>query len=374
MEATVFPADGRQEQYTRGLAHRWGGRGRRGGLSAKSACPVITTNWGAATDVGLVRHENQDAFIAQMPLFVVADGMGGHAAGALASTLAVGEFSSLQAAGVPTVEAVARSIDDANCRIRAEAAISSGADGMGTTVVGLALVSDHDQELWLVFNVGDSRLYRLWEDNLTQITTDHSEVQELVEAGAITSEAARRHPDRNVITRAVGISDELVADFWLRQPEPGERFLLSTDGLTGEVADEDIRRVLMAEADPSVAATRLVERALAMGGHDNVTAVVVDVIAAQELLGQEEGDTARSRPARGRDIPPRQLEETEPVPLTLIDSVPIAVRGSVGHAGDIRADSGTPTPPPQAMIDEVPGDGAPPRGGQTVESDRERKR
>ncbi|MDA8359113.1 MAG: protein phosphatase 2C domain-containing protein [Actinomycetota bacterium] len=335
---------------------------------------MITTNWGAATDVGLVRHENQDAFIAQMPLFVVADGMGGHAAGALASTLAVGEFSSLQAAGVPTVEAVARSIDDANCRIRAEAAISSGADGMGTTVVGLALVSDHDQELWLVFNVGDSRLYRLWEDNLTQITTDHSEVQELVEAGAITSEAARRHPDRNVITRAVGISDELVADFWLRQPEPGERFLLSTDGLTGEVADEDIRRVLMAEADPSVAATRLVERALAMGGHDNVTAVVVDVIAAQELLGQEEGDTARSRPARGRDIPPRQLEETEPVPLTLIDSVPIAVRGSVGHAGDIRADSGTPTPPPQAMIDEVPGDGAPPRGGQTVESDRERKR
>jgi len=254
---------------------------------------MISTNWGVATDTGLVRPDNQDALLAQMPIFVVADGMGGHAAGAVASSLAIGEFRALTSTGFqPTVEAVARAIDSANERIAAEAAARNVSEGMGTTIVGLALVTDRDQELWLVFNVGDSRLYRLWEGSLTQVTIDHSEVQELVETGAITAEAARVHPDRNIITRAVGIDRHLAPDFWLRPPEPGERFLLASDGLTEEVHDDDILRTLEHEPDPSVAATRLVEQAIAAGGHDNVTVVVVDVVASSGRPDTE--DTARN--------------------------------------------------------------------------------
>jgi len=254
---------------------------------------MISTTWGVATDTGLVRPDNQDALLAQMPIFVVADGMGGHAAGAVASSLAIGEFRALTSTGFqPTVEAVARAIDSANERIAAEAAARNVSEGMGTTIVGLALVADRDQELWLVFNVGDSRLYRLWEGSLTQVTIDHSEVQELVETGAITAEAARVHPDRNIITRAVGIDRHLAPDFWLRPPEPGERFLLASDGLTEEVHDDDILRTLEHEPDPSVAATRLVEQAIAAGGHDNVTVVVVDVVASSGRPDTE--DTARN--------------------------------------------------------------------------------
>lgn len=331
---------------------------------------MISTNWGAATDTGLVRHENQDAFFAQMPVFVVADGMGGHAAGALASSLAVGEFEALQATGgTPTVEAIARSIDGANRRILAEATVGSAAEGMGTTVVGLALVSDREQDLWLVFNVGDSRLYRLSEGSLIQITTDHSEVQELVESGAITVEAARHHPERNVITRAVGVGDGVAPDFWLRPPEAGERFLLSTDGLTGEVGDDEIRRVLVDEADPSLAALRLVERAIAAGGHDNVTAVVVDVLTVNDRPGEDGGDTARSRPTQSDDAPDGRGGVDGPVPQVLIDTVPVAPGSSGGEAG---SRSGGPLATPREMIDQVPvdasfsqeGTAAGPDGGQ----------
>ena len=324
---------------------------------------MISTNWGAATDTGLVRHENQDAFFAQMPIFVVADGMGGHAGGALASSLAVEEFQSLQASGgPPTVEAIAHAIDGANRRIRAQATAVSGAEGMGTTVVGLALVSDRDQDLWLVFNIGDSRLYRLSEGALIQITTDHSEVQELVEAGAITVEAARHHPERNVITRAVGVSADVAPDFWLRPPETGERFLLSTDGLTGEIDDDDIRQVLVDETDPSVAALRLVERAISAGGHDNVTAVVVDVLNVNDRPGEDEGDTARSRPTQSDDAPDASGGGDEPKPQVLIDTVPVTPGSSGGEAG---SRSGAPLVTPREMIDQVPVDASFSQDGAT---------
>lgn len=331
---------------------------------------MISTNWGAATDTGLVRHENQDAFFAQMPIFVVADGMGGHAAGALASSLAVGEFQSLQAAGgQPTVDEIALAIDGANRRIRAEATVGSGAEGMGTTVVGLALVSDRDQDLWLVFNVGDSRLYRLSDGTLIQITTDHSEVQELVEAGAITAEAARHHPERNVITRAVGVGEDVAPDFWLRPPEQGERFLLSSDGLTGEVDDDAIRQVLVDEADPSVAALRLVERAISAGGHDNVTAVVVDVLKVEDLAGEEDGDTARSRRARTDDVPDGSDGEEDPVPQVMIHTVPVAA--DPGGSGAVPGGTGEDGPPdaPQPLIDQVPMDTSLPMGVDITETD-----
>ena len=122
--------------------------------------------------------------------------------------------------------------------------------GMGTTLVGITLVKDRNQDLWLVFNVGDSRLYRLFDDELELVTTDHSEVQELVEEGVISVSDAKHHAHRNVITRALGLEPSVEPDFWLLPPAPGERFLLCSDGLTSELEDDQIAGVLASEKNP----------------------------------------------------------------------------------------------------------------------------
>ena len=251
---------------------------------------MIATNWGSATDVGLVRRHNEDSLLAQFPVFLVADGMGGHAAGEVASGLTSDRFRDLASSEDLTVERVAAAIDEANQTVLDAARDADRLQGMGTTLVGLIRVDDRSQELWLAFNIGDSRLYRWFEGAMTQITTDHSEIQELVEQGAVSGEAARAHPLRNVITRAVGTERSVEPDFWLLPPARGERFLLCSDGLTNELPDTAIAEILAHEGEPSVAATRLVERAVAAGGRDNVTVVVVDVLADD---GADVDDTAR---------------------------------------------------------------------------------
>jgi serine/threonine protein phosphatase PrpC len=239
---------------------------------------VIATSWGVATDVGLVRAHNEDASFAQFPVFVVADGMGGHAAGEVASGLASREFGDLAGHEVLTIDEISQAIKRANEAIVAAAGTAQELEGMGTTLVGISLVKDREQDLWLVFNLGDSRLYRMFEGDLELVTTDHSEVQELVDEGVISTSDARHHAHRNVITRALGIENSVEPDFWLLSPVPGERFLLCSDGLTSEVEDQDIADLLRSESEASVAATRLVEQAVARGGRDNVTVVVVDVL------------------------------------------------------------------------------------------------
>jgi PPM family protein phosphatase len=221
-------------------------------------------------------------------VFVVADGMGGHAAGEVASELAVGEFRSLGGIGELSITTVSSAIERANEAIHA-AGSKKEARGMGTTLVGMALVIDREQELWCAFNVGDSRLYRLFDGILECVTTDHSEVQELVDEGTMSLEDARHYSRRNVITRALGAESSVEPDFWLLPPVPGERFLLCSDGLNSEVDDEQIQVILEAETEPSAAATRLVERAVSAGGRDNVTVVVIDVVAA---TGASDSDTA----------------------------------------------------------------------------------
>ncbi len=238
---------------------------------------MISTNWGSASDVGLIRSHNEDSVLAQFPVFVVADGMGGHAAGEVASGLASGAFRSLTEIGELSIPQVSSAIARANEAIVIAAGGADELEGMGTTLVGMALVEDKDQDLWLAFNIGDSRLYRMFEDDFERITTDHSEVQELVEEGTISSEDARHHAHRNVITRALGVETTVEPDYWLLPPVRGERFLLCSDGLTSELEDSDIEALLRSEASPSVAATRLVELAVTAGGRDNVTVVVVDV-------------------------------------------------------------------------------------------------
>lgn len=298
---------------------------------------MISTNWGSATDVGLVRRHNEDALLAQFPLFLVADGMGGHAAGEVASSLTSERFRQLAVSEPLTASLVAEAIDEANRTVLDAARAADRLDGMGTTLVGLARVHDRSQELWLVFNVGDSRLYRWFDGVMRQVTTDHSEVQELIDQGAITDEGARAHPLRNIITRAIGTEDRVEADFWLLPPVPGERFLLCSDGLTGEVPDATIAAVLSRETDPSVAATRLVEQAVSAGGRDNVTVVVVDVVDVVEGDTDDTDDTARGREVLlpERSVAPVPDDGLTPLPTEgsfLISDVPHARREPIEQA------------------------------------------
>ena len=234
----------------------------------------MRTSWGSATDRGRVREVNEDALLAYPPVFLVADGMGGHDAGDLASRIAVEEFAQLAGQPAASSDDVHACFSRTSTRIRTE--FTRGRQG-GTTVAGVA-VTEHDGGwYWLVFNVGDSRVYRWSDGALTQVSVDHSVVQELMDAGDLTPAAARRHPERHVLTRALGTGEPPEPDYWLLPAGVDDRLLICTDGLTRELTDAEIGAVLHGVDDPQDAAARLVQEALARGGRDNVSAVVVDV-------------------------------------------------------------------------------------------------
>jgi PPM family protein phosphatase len=233
----------------------------------------VRTSWGSATDRGRVRRLNEDALLAQAPVFVVADGMGGHAAGDVASRVVVEEFAGLTGRDAVTHEEIQECFVRAAQRVRES--VGPGRVG-GTTVAGVAVADVDGDPYWLVFNVGDSRVYRLADGALEQISVDHSVVQELVDAGRLRRRDAERHPDRHVITRAVGTGSVPNPDYWLLPAGTADRMLLCSDGLTQELDDDAIRFLLMAQPDPQSAAHILVQAAVEAGGRDNVTAVVVD--------------------------------------------------------------------------------------------------
>jgi PPM family protein phosphatase len=269
-------------------------------VAVRTEVRMAAVRWGCATHTGRVRHRNEDALLARLPVFVVADGMGGHAGGELASHLVVDSFRELTVRPVPAdVQAV---LGQAHTTIRAASEHDERVRGLGATAVGLVLVEQAGAQYWLAFNVGDSRLYRFHRGRLHQITVDHSFVQEMVEAGFLDVQQARRHPERHVITRVLGGRDNTEPDFWLFPPEVGEKFLLCTDGLTDEVDDDLIGQVLREENDPQSAAGSLVRAALETGGRDNVTAVVVSVGDPQDSvldLGDPHGGVVRWNPDTG---------------------------------------------------------------------------
>lgn len=238
---------------------------------------MIDVIWGGVTDVGSVRAINEDTMLTERPIFAVADGMGGVPAGGQASEIAIAELRRCAGAAATTKESVLEAVFRANQAILSAAGEDSAKAGMGTTVVGLALVEDGGGEQWLAFNVGDSRLYRLAGSTFEQITVDHSEVEELVAVGLLAHADRAEHPRAHVITRTLGSTPPPDADCWLMHPVPGERFLLCSDGLTGRVADDDIRRVMATGDSPDQTARRLVDAALRAGSDDNVTAVVVEI-------------------------------------------------------------------------------------------------
>ncbi|MFC0646263.1 PP2C family protein-serine/threonine phosphatase [Cellulomonas phragmiteti] len=238
---------------------------------------------------------NEDALLAYPPVFLVADGMGGHDAGDLASRIAVEEFAQLAGQSSATSDDVHACFARTSMRIRTE--FTRGRQG-GTTVAGVA-VTEHDGGwYWLVFNVGDSRVYRWSEGALSQVSVDHSVVQELIEAGELTPVTARSHPERHVLTRALGTGEPPEPDYWLIPAGVDDRLLICTDGLTRELADAEIADVLAALDDPQEASARLVQDALERGGRDNVSAVVVDV-ATSTAPEQTHTTLPRSAPDLG---------------------------------------------------------------------------
>jgi protein phosphatase len=241
----------------------------------------------AVTHPGLTRRANEDAYLAETPVFLVADGMGGYEAGDRASTAVVDAFRSrLLGHDVATLEAVHDALLTAADHVAWVAADTTR--GAGSTASGVALVHHEGAPHWLVFNVGDSRVYRHTGTELAQLTVDHSLGQELIDRGELRREDLTTFPDRNVITRAIGASDSL-ADSWLLPVVNGERLLVCSDGLHSEIDDESIRAVLTVNGRPESAAQALVARALASGGRDNISVIVIDVVAGGAEAAPELG-------------------------------------------------------------------------------------
>ena len=239
--------------------------------------PEKTTTFGSRTDVGCVRDHNEDSLVVAPPLYVVADGMGGHAAGEVASEIAVTTMAEL-APEHPDGDALERAVEEANRAIIRAASEGRGRAGMGTTVTAAML----EEERLVIAQVGDSRAYLLHHSKLQQITRDHSLMADMIEAGQITPEEARTHPNRSIITRALGSDPTTCADIYELNVEAGDRLLLCSDGLTSMLRDADIESTLSRVQDPQRCAAQLVNEAIAAGGYDNVTVVVVDVSGLAE--------------------------------------------------------------------------------------------
>lgn len=258
----------------------------------------VDLHYGGTSDTGLVRHTNQDGFLVAPPVFVVADGMGGHEGGEIASRIVVEEFARVVDEGYDIhagSKVVTATLDACQQRIRDYAAsrnVAADEWHSGTTAVVALLVEDDGSPKWLLANLGDSRIYRVTEGALEQVSVDHSVVQELLDAGEIDASEAATHPERHVITRALGAPEGVEADFWLLPLSSVERLLLCSDGITGMIDDAEIEKILGHAEDPRDAADALVAAALAAGGRDNATAVVVDVVG---LVSNPDYDAERQR-------------------------------------------------------------------------------
>ena len=255
---------------------------------------TMTIRWASLTHAGAVRKQNQDALVDEPPVFAVADGMGGHAAGDIASQIAVRHLNAFAGAAAVDVESAMAALRSANAEILYRSRNEPELAGMGTTVAGVALSRNPDGDAVLVFNAGDSRVYLARQSGLVQISADHSVVAELVAAEEITEAEARVHPQRNVVTRGLGLEDDVHIDTWLMGPDDtSRRFLICSDGLTNEIEDSELLRVLSADQAPEAIAEELLELALGRGARDNVSIVVLDVDAQRSQFKASDGDTLR---------------------------------------------------------------------------------
>ncbi len=248
-----------------------------------------------ATDAGRVRSSNQDLGLATEELLAVADGMGGHVGGEIAARVALDTLRHAFGQHRDATGLIAAT-SDANRAVFELSEREPQLHGMGTTLTAAALVRVGRRQRLVLTNVGDSRAYLLTGGSLSQLTEDHSLVEEMVRHGELTAEEAAVHPHRHVLTRALGIDRSVTVDSWELDPSPGSRLLLCSDGLTNEVNDREIAAVLATATDPAAAAAQLVALALDHGGSDNVTVVVADLDSA---LPDPPGPESRSRGGTG---------------------------------------------------------------------------
>ena len=238
----------------------------------------------SCTNIGQKRSLNEDAVLAHMPVFIVADGMGGHDAGDRASSIAVEEMSKLGSS--PRVEDVRDALTRARYSID-HIVVSSSQRAAGTTVSGIVMVEQADQPYWLVLNLGDSRTYHVTQGALKQVSVDHSEAQEMIETGRLDRESASQYARRHVITRVLGARTIECPEYWLIPVQAPERWMVCSDGLTQELNDWQIAQILTSEVSAQGAVDALLERALAAGGRDNISVVIVDVEGPSSYLYEE---------------------------------------------------------------------------------------
>lgn len=265
---------------------------------------TVKFRWGACSEIGLVRQVNEDSKLTEPPLFAVADGMGGHASGDVASAIAVEVLqSSLQQS-----DSIADAVHNANKAIFQKAAKDPDLTGMGTTITAMWA----DDRSAQIAHVGDSRAYLLRDGQLSRLTTDHTVVNRLVQQGRILPEDADRHPQRSYLERALGVDPEVEVDVHVLDMVPGDRVLLCSDGLFGMIDDDLIQNVMVSEDSPQRAAERLCEEAVHAGGNDNVTTVVVDFPETETSSAAGAGTTT----SFAASAPPPLQRDTGPVAST----------------------------------------------------------
>ena len=282
---------------------------------------ALALRYAARSDIGLLRDGNEDSGYAGPRLLVVADGMGGHAAGEVASSVAVTVLSSLDddSPGPDLLERLSSAVHGANAHLRDMVAGDPELDGMGTTLTALLRAGSR----FGLVHVGDSRCYLLRGDELQQITHDHTFVQTLVDDGKITADEADHHPQRSLILRALDGRGEVDLDLSVREARAGDRYLLCSDGLSGVVSEATLQETLATAEDPARAVNELIELALRGGGPDNITAIVADVVdveagpsASPVTVGAAaEGPVRRST----ADSPAAKAAALSPQPVDDID-------------------------------------------------------
>ena len=290
---------------------------------------TLALRFAARSHTGLLREGNEDSVYAGPRVLAVADGMGGHAAGEVASAVAIAALAPLDedVPGNDLLDVLRDRADAANSHLREMVSGDHGLDGMGTTLTAFLFAGSRLGML----HIGDSRAYQLRDGVLTQITHDHTLVQALVDEGRISEEEASSHPQRSLITRALDGRDGIDPDLSVREVRAGDRYLLCTDGLTGPVGRVETLQEALEIPDPQQACDRLVQLALRGGGPDNITVIVADVVEARGLpasaavvagaaaqspqpppAGAGDSSAARARAAEGRDVPPPARPAAEP--------------------------------------------------------------
>ncbi len=322
---------------------------------------MIRIEAAAATHVGQVRETNQDRALVSGQLAAVADGMGGHAGGDKAAALAIAELSGVR--GTVSADRLIKVVQAANRRIF-KVASAPELRGMGTTIV--AAVVNNESAVMSLINVGDSRGYQFRNGVLRQITEDHSLVEDLLRSGRLTEEEARTHPQRNIVTRVLGIGEAVDVDLFSINLEVGDRYVLCSDGLSNEVDSQGIVALLQQFPAAAEAANELVSLAVRNGGRDNVTVAVVDVLSGESLPGSGQSVTAQVPDhSQTQEIAPVMVEDSPSRTQTLLmpESASNLNGGSHSDPGEVELGDTNSAP----MTNETP-------EGSTIEGANDSRR